>query len=180
MQTVFENVRLYKCESLVSNVQSLSLVPLFSTHGLLHTTFLCPLVSPGVCSNSQLPRWLRCKESACSVGDLGSIPGSGITPAEGNGNPLQYSCPENSMNKGAWRATVHGVVNNQTWLSHSHFHFHVHQVSDAIQPAHPPLPLLSCPQFFPTSGSFQMSWLFTSSGPSIGASASASVLTKNI
>ena len=134
---------------------------------------------PKFAQNSQLPRWLRCKESACSVGDLSSIPGSGITPAEGNGNPLQYSCPENSMDRGAWRATVHGVANNQTWLSdsHFHFHFHVHQVSDAIQPAHP---FSSCPQFSPTSGSFQMSWLFTSGGPSIGASALASVLAKNI
>ena len=48
------------------------------------------------------------KESACSVGDLGSIPKSGRSPREGNGNPLQYSCPENSMDRGAWKATVHG------------------------------------------------------------------------
>ena len=50
------------------------------------------------------------KESACSAGDLGSIPGSGRSPGEGNGNPLQYSCLENSMDRGAWRATVHGVA----------------------------------------------------------------------
>ena len=42
------------------------------------------------------------KESACNVGNLGSIPGSGRSPGEGNGNPLQYSCLENSMDKGAW------------------------------------------------------------------------------
>ena len=47
------------------------------------------------------------KESACNVGDLGSIPGSGRSPGEGNGNPLQYSCLENPMDRGAWRATVH-------------------------------------------------------------------------
>ena len=50
------------------------------------------------------------KESACNAGDLGSIPGSGRSPGEGNGNPLQYSCLENPMDKGAWRATVHGVA----------------------------------------------------------------------
>ena len=48
------------------------------------------------------------KASACNVGDLGLIPGSGRSPGEGNGNPLQYSCLENSMDRGAWWATVHG------------------------------------------------------------------------
>ena len=50
------------------------------------------------------------KESACNTGDLGSIPGLGRYPAEGNGNPLQYSCLENLMDRGAWRAAVHGVA----------------------------------------------------------------------
>ena len=45
------------------------------------------------------------KESVCSAGDPGSIPGSERSPGGGNGNPLQYSCPENSMNRRAWRAT---------------------------------------------------------------------------
>ena len=49
------------------------------------------------------------KESTCNAGDLGSIPGSGSFPGEGNGNPLEYSCLENPMDKGAWQATVHGV-----------------------------------------------------------------------
>ena len=49
-------------------------------------------------------------ESACDAGALGSIPGSGRSPGEGNGNPLQYSCLENPMDRGAWRATVHGVA----------------------------------------------------------------------
>ena len=48
------------------------------------------------------------KASARNVGDLGSIPGSGRFPGKGNGNPLQYSCLENPMDGGAWRATVHG------------------------------------------------------------------------
>ena len=54
------------------------------------------------------------KASACNAGDPGSIPGSGRSPGEGNGNPLQYSCPEKSMDGGAWWATVHGVSESRT------------------------------------------------------------------
>ena len=50
------------------------------------------------------------KESACNARDLVSIPGLGRSPAEGNGNLLQYSCLENPMERGAWRATVRGVA----------------------------------------------------------------------
>ena len=57
------------------------------------------------------------KESACSAGDLGSIPVSGRSPGVGNGNPPQYSCLENSVDGGAWWATVHGVTNIRTRLS---------------------------------------------------------------
>ena len=57
------------------------------------------------------------KASAYNVGDLGSIPGSGRFPGEGNGNPLQYSCLENPMDGGAWCATVHGVTKSRTRLS---------------------------------------------------------------
>ena len=57
------------------------------------------------------------KASACNVGDLCSIPGSGRSPGEGNGNPLQYSCLENLMDGGAWRATVHRVAKRWTQLS---------------------------------------------------------------
>ena len=57
------------------------------------------------------------KESACNAGDLGSIPESGRSPGEGNGNPLQYSCLENSMDRGAWWAAVHGIIKSQTRLS---------------------------------------------------------------
>ena len=49
------------------------------------------------------------EESAGNAGDLGSVPGSGRCPGEGNGNPLQYSCLENSMDRGAWLVTVCGV-----------------------------------------------------------------------
>ena len=50
------------------------------------------------------------KESACNAGDLGSIPGSGRSPGEGNGNPLQYSHLENPMDRGDWQVTVHGIT----------------------------------------------------------------------
>ena len=57
------------------------------------------------------------KEFACSAGDLGSIPGLGRSPGEGNGNPLQYPCLENLMDRGAWWAAVHGVAKSQARLS---------------------------------------------------------------
>ena len=55
--------------------------------------------------------------SACNVGHLGSIPGSGRSTGEGNGNPLQYSCLENPKDGAAWWATVHGVTKSRTRLS---------------------------------------------------------------
>ena len=57
------------------------------------------------------------KASACNAGDVGLIPGSGRSPGEGNGNPLQYSCLENPMDGGAWWAAVHGVAKSWTPLS---------------------------------------------------------------
>ena len=57
------------------------------------------------------------KEFAFNAGHPGSISGSGRTPGEGNGYPLQYSCPENPRYRGAWQATVHGVPKSQTRLS---------------------------------------------------------------
>ena len=65
--------------------------------------------------------------SSCDAGDTGEadlILGLGRSPGEGNGNPLQYSCLGNPMDRGAWRATVHGVAESWMWLSDSHFHFH--------------------------------------------------------
>ena len=56
------------------------------------------------------------KLPACNAGDPGSIPGLGRSPGEGNGNPLQYSCLENCMDREAWQATVHGVAKIQTGL----------------------------------------------------------------
>ena len=66
------------------------------------------------------------KAPVYNVGDLGSIPGSGRSPGEGNGNPLQYSCLENPMDGGAWWAAVHGVTKSWTGLSDFTFTFHFH------------------------------------------------------
>ena len=68
-----------------------------------------------------LPWWLR-MQSACNAGDPGLIPGSGRSPGEGNGYPLQYSCLENSKDRWAWWATGHGITKSQTWLSNEHYH----------------------------------------------------------
>ena len=148
------------------------------------------------------------KNPPANAGDTrntGSIPGSGRSPGEGNGNPLQCSCLENSMDRGAWQATVHAVPKNSVQFSRS-------VVSDSLQrhglqhtrlpcPSPTPgvysnscplsqwchpiisssvIPFSSRPQSFPASGSFQMSQFFTKDGQSIEVSASASVLPMNI
>ena len=59
---------------------------------------------------SGFPSGSNGKESACNAGDLDLIPESGRSPGEGNGYPLQYSCLENSMDRGAWQANIHGVT----------------------------------------------------------------------
>ena len=56
------------------------------------------------------------KEPACNLGDLDSMPGLGKSPGEGNGYPLQYSCLENSMDRGVWWARVHGITKSRTRL----------------------------------------------------------------
>ena len=72
-----------------------------------HTLFLFfPVVVKSF--HSGFPGGSDGKESSCSAGDLGSIPGLGRSPGEGNSNPLQYSCLENPMDRGVWWATVHG------------------------------------------------------------------------
>ena len=68
--------------------------------------------------SDQLPWWLSGKESACTAKDPGLIPELGRSSGEGNGYPLQYSCLENPKDRGAWRATVHGVPKSQTEISY--------------------------------------------------------------
>ena len=147
------------------------------------------------------------KNPPTNAGDIrntGSIPGSGRSPGEGNGNPLQCSCLENSMDRGAWQATVHAVPKCSVQFSRS-------VMSNSLQPhglqhTRPPCPSPnpgvysnSCPsskwchptisssvisssrpQSFPASGFFQMSQFFAKGGQIIGVSASASVLPMNI
>ena len=67
-----------------------------------------------ITSTKGFPGGLDGKASACNAGDLGSIPGSRRSLGEGNGSPLQYSCLENPMDKGAWWATVHEFAKSQT------------------------------------------------------------------
>ena len=65
----------------------------------------------------RLPWWLSSKESTCDAGDAGTedlIPGWERSPGVGNGNPLQYFCVENPMDRGVWQATVHGVTKSRT------------------------------------------------------------------
>ena len=73
------------------------------------------------CYLSGFPGGSDGQECACNVGGLGLIPELGRSPGEGNGFPLQYSCLENSMDRGAWWATVQGVSKSQTRLSDSVF-----------------------------------------------------------
>ena len=72
------------------------------------------------------------KESTCNAGEAGSIPGSGRSPGGGDGNPLQYSCMENSVNRGAWRTTAHRshrVDKAERLRAHTHTHTHTHTQS---------------------------------------------------
>ena len=104
----------------------------FSVHGLFQAKLLVQVAISST-SRSSRPRdqayifcvsyigsWthgrLEGKESACNAGDPSSIPGSGISPREGNGNPLQYSCLENPMDRGAWCLIVRGVAKSQKGL----------------------------------------------------------------
>ena len=110
------------------------------------------------------------KASAYNVGDPGSIPGSGRSPGEGNGNPLQYSCPENHMDGGAWKAAVHGVAKNLTWLSDFTFTLHFH-ASEKEMATHSSvlawrIPGMGEPGGLPSMGSHsrtRLKWLSSSS-----------------
>ena len=88
-------------------------------HHLL-TVYGCSLTTMeglSICSRDHsLPRWLSVKKLPANAGEAGSIPGSGRSYRVGNSNPLQYSCLENPMDRGAQWATVHEVTKSQTWL----------------------------------------------------------------
>ena len=90
----------------------LAIVSSVAVNIVVHVFFL-------IMAFSRLPRWHSDKESACqagAAGDMGLIPGSGRSPGEGNSSPLQYSCLENPMNRGACSVAVHRVAKSWTWL----------------------------------------------------------------
>ena len=100
------------------------------------------------------PSGLDSKESDCNVGNLSSVPGSGRSPGEGNGNPLQYSCLENPMDRGAWRATVHRVTESDATdgtLRHS-VQFSRSVMSNSLRPHRLQHARLPCPS--PTPGAY--------------------------
>ena len=90
----------------IFQINSLSNIQIELILDLLSYMFYC---FPG-CSDD--------KEYACNAGDLGSIPGLGRSPGEGNGNPLQYSGLGNPMDREVWRATVHGVTKSWAWYTY--------------------------------------------------------------
>ena len=83
-------------------------------HKLHHNKYLSYLIYLDVSQKLYASLVIQLVESACNEGDLGSIPGSGKSPREGNGNLLQYFCLENSLGRKAWWAIVHGVTKSWT------------------------------------------------------------------
>ena len=137
----------HMCEirSSQSSLPCLFSMPLFL---LTHQYFTpCDLISWNFCQccqhasdsaykTQEFPQWLSGKDSSCKFRrcrSKRSIPGSGRSPGIGNGNPLQYSCLENSTDRGALRVILHGVAESRTWLNNSahahtrtHMHAHMH------------------------------------------------------
>ena len=91
---------------------------------IIYHFFSCP--SPNRFGDDVIIKVFHCgsagKESACDAGDLGSIPGLGRSPGEGSGNPIQCSCLENPIDRGAWWATVHGVAKSWKELKQLSMH----------------------------------------------------------
>ena len=122
-------------------------------HSLLQRVFPIQGLNPGFLHYKQrLPWWLRYKESSCNAGDLGLIPGLEISPGEGNGNPLWYSCLKNRVDGGSWQAAVLGVAKSWTRLSDFHTHTYSGGGSSAslladTQPVHNSFSPLVCGLF---------------------------------
>ena len=112
-QSPLNNVK----ETTTSSVRSPCFWTRTAAPSLLVSRWLCPL---SVLLSKGLPGGSNSKESACRVGDPGSVRRSGRSPGEGNNNPLQYSCLENPLDSGVWRPTVHGVAKCWTHLNNEH------------------------------------------------------------
>ena len=96
---------------------SRSLLVIYFTYKYIYFIIDISLSIPSVLCLSMIPCGSDDKESACQAEDLGLIPGLERPPGERNGNPLRYSCLGNPMDRGAWRATVHGVAKSWTRLT---------------------------------------------------------------
>ena len=91
----------------------------------MHPPWPCQLFRPASVLFLNFPGGSNGKASAYNAGDPGLIPGSGKSSGEDSGNPLQYSCLGNPMDRGAWRAIVHGVPESDV-TEHTHTHTHTH------------------------------------------------------
>ena len=109
-----------------------------------HLRLAPSLISLLHCRIQGFPNSLDSKASACNAGDPGSIPGWGRSPGGGNGNLLQYFCLENSMERGARRATVHGVEEGWTRLSDQHTHCCIQQRDPRDRALRTSVPTLRC------------------------------------
>ena len=92
-------------------------IEMYACDGNSSSTYICGVSVDKMQRGSGFPGGSVGKESTCNAGDagdMGLLPGSGRSPGGGHGNPLQYSCLENPIDRGAWWATVHGVLKSQT------------------------------------------------------------------
>ena len=99
---------------LSSGCQDCNLLSIFTAGSTPFSHFICLSVYLSIYPSIYFPGGSDGKESTCNVGDLGSIPGLGRSSGEENDNPFQYSCLENSMDRGAWQVTVLGVIKSWT------------------------------------------------------------------
>ena len=114
-------------QALLLSSSSLSSLLLYYYHPFSHSCLLHLMSFNPDSQDIGLSQWLSSEESACqcrSAGNTSSIPGSRRSPGGGHGNPLQSSCLENPVDRGAWRATVHRVTKSRIWLKRLSTHMH--------------------------------------------------------
>ena len=118
------SIAIFYLQSLYIDIANIFVIEMVTKYSMvyIHCFFFRALY----CIFWDFPGGSDSKASAYNMGDLGLIPGLGRSPGEGNGNPLQYSCLENSMDGEAWWATVHEIAKSQTRLSNFTFTFIVY------------------------------------------------------